>query len=130
MQYFFAAVKSVLKTAMQVRLVGWGLFHPCWLCRNAGRLSGSGVFKQVHPSNPVISTPRNLSWWPDCDSDSSSWSFPPLARETLCWWVDSWAVPYVHPVQSHERGLSLAPGNAGLQGGDRDASSQTGIQDK
>lgn len=76
------------------------------------------------------SLPEILTWWSDCDSDSSPWSFPPLARETLCRWADAWAVPHVHPVQSHERGFSLPPGNDGLQGGNRDASSQTGIQNK
>lgn len=76
------------------------------------------------------SLPEILTWWSHCDSDSSSWSFPPLAWETLCRWADTRAVPDVHPVQSHEWGFSLPPGNDGLSGGNRDASSQTGVQNK
>lgn len=36
----------------------------------------------------------------------------------------------MHPIQSHERGLSLPPGNDGLQGGNRDAPPQTGVQNQ
>lgn len=62
-----------------------------------------------------------LAWWPYCDQDTSPWSLSPLAWEALCRWTHSRAVSHVYPVQSHEWGLSLAPWDAGLQGGDRDS---------
>lgn len=62
-----------------------------------------------------------LAWWPYCDQDTGPWSLSPLAWEALCRWTHSRAVSHVYPVQSHERSLSLAPWDAGLQGGDWDS---------
>lgn len=65
----------------------------------------------------------------DSDADASVWSFPPVAREAVCGRADAGAVPHVHPVQSHERGLPLSPGHVGFPWGDRGSPTQAGLQD-
>lgn len=69
------------------------------------------------------------SKWPDSDADASIQSLPPVARKAVCRRADARAVPHVHPVQSHERGLPLSPGHVGFPRGDRDSPTQTGLQD-
>lgn len=48
----------------------------------------------------------------------------------MCRRADAGAVPHVHPVQSHERGLPLASGHARLPGRDRGSPTQAGVQDR
>lgn len=66
---------------------------------------------------------------PDRGPDPGVEPLPPVAREALRGRADAGAVPHVHPVQGHERGVPLPPGHAGVPPGDRGAPPQAGLQD-
>lgn len=52
-----------------------------------------------------------------------------MAREALRGRAGARAVPDVHPVQGHERGVARAAGDAGVQARDRGPPPQTETQD-
>lgn len=88
------------------------------------RSGREGVGRGGRP--PVQEVPAER---PDRGADPGVQPLPPVAREAVRRRADTGAVPHVHPVQGHERGLPLPPGHAGVPPGDRGSPPQAGLQD-
>ncbi|XP_043310607.1 chondroitin sulfate N-acetylgalactosaminyltransferase 1 isoform X1 [Cervus canadensis] len=91
--------------------------------------------RRLRPGHPRLgrrgraSLPQVSAQQPGGGPRARAGPLPPVARETLRGRAGARAVPDVHAVQGHERGVPRAAGHAGLQARDRGPPPQTETQD-